>query len=374
MVVTINYRVGAEGFARITGAPNNRGLLDQIAALEWVRDNIEAFGGNSHRVTIAGQSSGAGSVGALMCMPRARGLFHRAIAQSFPGMYCTESLAAEITERLATRLSAAPTRDSLAAIDPQTLADETDLLMAEMPEHAARWGRITGIGAPFCPIVDGKTLPTHPCVPSPDHRTDVDLLVGHTRDEFRLFMGMLGDLPVTAEMADTAISAHVPGVDPVAAYRTGYPTSSDRELFEIVHSDALFRMPAVQLAETHSAAGGATHVYEFCWEPALPTGAFHSLDIPALFGTLDAPAVQAALDGRPAVGADIVCDVVRRSWIGFVADGDPGWEPFTGNDPATRLLDTSPATVPYPEQVSRRIWQGHPATLFDLTLTDEQSR
>src|SRR5436190_10556940 len=104
VVVTFNYRLGIEGFAQIEGAPANRGLLDQVAALQWVRDNIRALGGDPDRVTVFGQSAGAGSVAALLAMPRAAGLFRRAVAQSVPGPLFTPELAADIAETFAAEL------------------------------------------------------------------------------------------------------------------------------------------------------------------------------------------------------------------------------------------------------------------------------
>ncbi len=108
VVVTFNYRVGLEGFGYIAGTPANRGLLDQTAALEWVRSNIGAFGGDPDEVTVFGQSAGGGSVAALLAMPRAAGLFHRAIAQSVPGTFFTPDLAADITRACAAELGLEP--------------------------------------------------------------------------------------------------------------------------------------------------------------------------------------------------------------------------------------------------------------------------
>ena len=109
VVVTFNYRVGIEGFAQIEGAPANRGLLDQIAALEWVRDNIRAFGGDPDRVTVFGESAGGGSVAALLAMPRAAGLFGRAVAQSVQGTFFSPELAADIASACAAELGLRPT-------------------------------------------------------------------------------------------------------------------------------------------------------------------------------------------------------------------------------------------------------------------------
>ena len=105
--MTLNYRLGIEGFAQIDGAPANRGLLDQVAALQWVRDNIRAFGGDPDRVTVFGESAGGGSVAALLAMPRAAGLFRRAVAQSVPGTFFSPELAADIAAALRRRTGSA---------------------------------------------------------------------------------------------------------------------------------------------------------------------------------------------------------------------------------------------------------------------------
>ena len=126
VVVTFNYRVGVEGFAQIEGAPANRGLLDQVAALEWVRDNIRAFGGDPDRVTVFGESAGAGSVAALMAMPRAAGLFRRAVAQSVPGTFFTPELAADIAAAFAAELGLRPTVADLSAVAPAELSAAGD--------------------------------------------------------------------------------------------------------------------------------------------------------------------------------------------------------------------------------------------------------
>ncbi len=121
-MVTFNYRVGIEGFAQIEGAPANRGLLDQVAALEWVRDNIRAFGGDPDRVTVFGESAGGGSVAALLAMPRAAGLFRRAIAQSVPGTFFSPELAADIAAACAAELGLRPTVADLSTVDPARAA------------------------------------------------------------------------------------------------------------------------------------------------------------------------------------------------------------------------------------------------------------
>ncbi len=141
VLVTFNYRVGVEGFAHIEGAPANRGLLDQVAALEWVRDNIRAFGGDPARVTVFGQSAGGGSVGALLAMPRAAGLFGRAVAQSVPGTFFTPELAGDIAGACAAELGLKPTVADLSAVDPELLCAAADEVTANIGAHVARWGQ-----------------------------------------------------------------------------------------------------------------------------------------------------------------------------------------------------------------------------------------
>jgi para-nitrobenzyl esterase len=144
VVVTLNYRLGIEGFAQIDGAPANRGLLDQVAALGWVRDNVRAFGGDPDLVTIFGESSGGGSVAALLAMPRAAGLFRRAIAQSVPGPFFSSELAADIAAACAAELGVAPTAAGLSAVAPARLPAVGDAIFAKAAQWRERWGQVTG--------------------------------------------------------------------------------------------------------------------------------------------------------------------------------------------------------------------------------------
>ncbi len=372
VVVTFNYRVGVEGFAQLGGAPANRGLLDQLAALHWVRQNIARFGGDPERVTLCGESAGAGSIATLLTMPLAAGLFRRAIAQSVPGLYCTPALAADIAATLAARLGAAPTAAGLAATDPQRLADEVDPLSSEMPAHADRWGRVAHVGTPFSPVVDGELVPDVPWRALADGRAaGVELLTGHNRDEYRLFLVLAGRLgKITEEDAATALRILAPGADGEQAYRSSYPHASAEALCELVHSDAMFRMPGLHLAEAHTAAGGTAFLYELCWpSPALggALGACHALDVPLLFGTFSSPFGRILLgEEEPSAEALALASEIRRAWTAFVAHGDPGWPAYRADQRLTRLLDADPSTAPYPEEPSRQIWNGHDLSPFDL--------
>jgi para-nitrobenzyl esterase len=162
VVVTINYRLGVEGFAQIDGAPANRGLLDQVAALEWVRDNIRSFGGDPGRVTVFGESAGGGSVAALLAMPRAAGLFRRAVAQSVPGTFFSPELAADIAGALAAELGVQPTVAGLSTVAPFRLPAAGEAVAANIARWKERWGVITHRAMPLAPVVDGDILPATP--------------------------------------------------------------------------------------------------------------------------------------------------------------------------------------------------------------------
>ena len=354
VVVTFNYRVGLEGFGHVEGTPVNRGLLDQVAALEWVRDNIRGFGGDPDLVTVFGQSAGAGSVAALLAMPRATGLFRRAIAQSVPGTFFTPALAADITRACAAELGLEP--EDLLTTDPDLLPVAADEVLATMGRLADRWGRAAHALVPVAPVVDGDVLPTTPWLGLTGR---VELMVGHTRHEQRLLTavsGMLGEITP----AQAAEAAEVFGPDP-QRYREAFP--DPEELYEVVRSDWLFRMPSLLLADAQVAAGGPAYLYELTWPAPGMGGSFgacHGLDVPLVFGNLTA-GQPAMLIGDPTPEAEGLSEQMRSAWTAFATYGDPGWPRYdTG---ATRLFDVEPLVTAYPEQVSREIWQEPPCVL-----------
>lgn len=373
VVVTINCRVGAEGFAFLADAPPNRGFLDQIAALEWVQRNIAVFGGDPDRVTVAGQSAGAGSVAALLAMESARGLFRRAIAHSVPGLYNTPALARQVTAAFADRLgAAAPTAAALRDTDPWQLAAELTSFNAGLHAHRESWGRLTETGTALCPVVDGEVLPETPWPALTGARASgTELLVGHTRDEFRLFSVMSGRQGTFTEQdAGAALELLAPQPDGAEAYRAAFPQAGPEELVEAVYSDALFRMPSQKLAEANAAAGGTSYLFELRWTaPALggALGACHSLDVPLAFGTLDSPVGVQLIGGEPTPEAVALSHEIKEAWIRFVTTGDAGWAAFRPDRQLTRVLDAESETLPYPEQASRRIWEGCCPAPFDLT-------
>jgi para-nitrobenzyl esterase len=367
VVVTFNYRVGIEGFAQIEGAPANRGLLDQIAALEWVRDNIQAFGGDPDQVTIFGESAGGGSVAALLAMPRAAGLFHRAIAQSVPCAFFTPELAADIAAACAAELGLRSTVADLSTVAPARLSAAGDAVTAKLDQWADRWGQPAHRKTPFAPVVDGDVLPVTPWQALADGAArDIELIVGHTRDEQRLFTvidGLLGQ--VTEEQAATALEVFAPG-------GAHYPAAGPDELYELVNSDWLFRMPSFHLAEAQATAGGRVYLYELTWSAPGMGGAFgacHGLDVPLVFGNLSSGQPAALIGQGPSVEAEALSALMRAAWTAFATDGDPGWPAYDTEQRLTQLFDTEPAVTAYPEEASRLIWQDH--TFSALPLLDQ---
>jgi para-nitrobenzyl esterase len=357
VVVTFNYRVGLEGFGYVEGTPPNRGLLDQVAALEWVHGNIGAFGGDPGSVTLFGQSAGGGSVAALLAMPRAAGLFHRAIAQSVPGTYFTPALAADITRACAAELGLQPAE--LPAVDPRTLPAAGDAVTAKMGQFADRWGQAAHGLIPFAPVIDGDVLPA---TPWRGLSGKVELLVGHTRHEQRLLTALSGMLGRITQ-AQATEAARIFGPDPTR-YLESFP--EPEELYEVVRSDWLFRMPSLKLAEAQLEVGGRAYLYELTWTaPGMGgvLGACHGLDVPLVFGNLTA-GQPAMLIGDPTADAVALSARMRTAWTAFATNGDPGWPRYdTGS---TRLFDVGSTVAPYPEQVSRQIWRD-PPTVLDLS-------
>lgn len=372
VVVTFNYRVGLEGFAQIEGAPPNRGLLDQVAALEWVRDNIRSFGGDPDLVTVFGQSAGGGSVAALLAMGRARGLFGRAVAQSVQGTFFTPELAADVAAACAAELGLRPTAADLSGIAPQRLSAAGDAVAAKLEQWAERWGRPAHRSIPVAPVVDGDVLPGTPWQALAEGAgRGVDLLVGHTRDEQRLFTaigGLIGE--VTEEQAATALRTFAPDPDGERRYREAFPAASPEELYELVHSDWLFRMPSLHLAEAQAAAGGRVHVYELTWRaPGMGglLGACHGLDVPLVFGNLDRGQPALLIGQAPAPEAEALSTRMRAAWTAFAAGGDPGWPAYEGEHRLVRLFDERSTVAAYPEEASRRIWRDHSFPALPLT-------
>jgi para-nitrobenzyl esterase len=296
-------------------------------------------------------------------MPSAAGLFRRAITQSFPGTFFSRALAADITEAIAAVAGLPATAEAFAATDARQLALASDKVVTRRHPN---WGPVAMTGVPFSPVVDGEVLPGTPWQAlATGTARGVDLLAGHNRDEFRLFLefeGLRGK--VTPDMTDHVIDVLVPG-DGDKAYRTAYPDADAETLYELVFSDWLFRIPTLHLAQAHAAGGGKTFLYELTYAPG-PLGACHALDVPLVFG-VTAEIGQYLLGHEPPAAAIALGDLMRSEWTAFAAHGDPGWTPYAPGRRMTRIYDTEPDVAPYPEEASMHIWDQHRLTRLDLT-------
>jgi para-nitrobenzyl esterase len=369
VVVTANHRVGVEGYAQLDGAPANRALLDIAAVLRWVQEEITAFGGDPAQVTVFGESAGAGAIVALMVMPAGEGLFARAIAQSVPGTFFTPALARDVSAEIVAPLGLAPTTAALADVPPERLVGALNELDRRMPT-IDRWGLVAHTPTPFSPVVDGEVLPVNPWAGlAAGASRDVPLIVGHNRDEWRLFLVMGGE-SVSEEMAAGAMRAFGPGPDAEERIRAANPGATAEELFVLTCSDRMFRMPSVHIAEAHTAGGGRSHLYELTWPT--PTfgglfGACHFLDVPLVFGVFDSGLPLQLLGSPPPPEADEVSAQMQGAWTAFAGGGDPGWAPY-GEQQLTRVFDAGGrgGVRPYPEEASWKLWADASPEVLDL--------
>ena len=329
VVVTINYRLGALGFLahpsldppsgpRLAG---NWGLLDQIAALEWVRDHIDGFGGDPHNVTLFGESAGGMSVSALLAAPLARGLFHKAIIESGPPFAHSLDHARHIGEELANILDVPrPTREDWESVPAGELVAAVQVLESR-PVPPGR------LPLPFLPVVDGGLLDAQPYeTVLAGAGASVPLMIGTNRDELTLFAlndPRLGDLDETR--LEEWASLAVPGaaaLEAIEIYRqvrgARHEPVAPRDLWIAMGTDLVFRWPSLRLASAHQVRHPGTFVYLFTWEtPVLGgiLGAAHALEIPFVFGRLDEPLVTALSGGGPE--AERLSTQMLAAWTAF---------------------------------------------------------
>ncbi|HVT77840.1 MAG TPA: carboxylesterase family protein [Acidimicrobiales bacterium] len=365
VVVTINYRLGVLGFLNLPDVgPANVGLLDQIAALQWVRDNIDAFGGDPDNVTIFGESAGAKSVECLVASPRARGLFHRAIAESTydPAMDHTPAIEA------ARRFTAALDATDAATLRRVPVAE----LIAEMNNQAlsalASGGGFASALGGWAPVVDGDVLPYHPLEAYGNGTAaSVPMIIGTTRDEAGLFTAMM---PMLATLDASALPTMLGFVlgdtagtdDLLAAYKASRGADvSPSEVFVAALTDQLFRQHSIRLAEAKAERGDPVWMYLFDWRSPARDGALgacHGLELPFVFGTLSSP--LGALAGTGAA-ADALASAVQESWIAFATSGDPetpslAWPQYDAKRRATAALGHVREVRGAPFDIERQAW------------------
>ncbi|WP_121749021.1 carboxylesterase family protein [Streptomyces sp. E2N166] len=359
VLVTLNHRLGIAGFLDIPGAPANRGLLDVVAALRWVRENISAFGGDPRNVTLFGQSAGATTVGGVLATPEAAGLFRRAIVQSGSGLGAfTPEQAARVTEAAAEALGIEPHVDAFAGIPDEQLVEAASKLAGIDLRTETHGDPLIGL-SPFSLVLD-----TQPAASvAAGLAADVDLLVGTNTEEGNLYLVPVGKYATStaADVDEAAARSHPDPARLVEAYRESRPEASLAELRSAIMTDALFGAGSRALAGAHAAhPRSATFAYEFAWRShALDgeLGAAHAVELPFVFDLADRPELNgpAALLGPGKAPADLATRV-HETWIRFARTGDPGWDPYDTDRRATMRIDTEWTQVDDPRSRERRVW------------------
>lgn len=358
VLVTINYRLGIDGFALLPDVPANRGLLDQIAALDWVRENIAAFGGDPASITIFGESAGAMSVTTLLSLPKASGLFAGAIAQSGATQAAADPAdAALVSAELGRVLGRPATAHSLAELPlPELITAQAavrDALAAD--PDPARFGRSIVAGSmAFVPVIDGDLLTAHPLAAiTAGAGADIPLLIGTNSEEYRLFLVPSGLAAMITEEMLTGLAGRAGATQQVLdLYRANRPGASPGDLLAALLTDRFFLRPMVAVAQARAGGQAATYCYEFAWpNPAI--GAAHALEIPFVFDNLTASGAE-LVTGPAAPQA--LADEMHATWIRFARTGDPGWPAFDQRHPV-RVFDAGGGSVEFDlRRDERTIW------------------
>jgi len=372
VVVSVNHRLNIFGFlhlADIAGpawaCSGNAGVLDLVAALQWVRDNIEHFGGDPGNVTIFGESGGGGKVSVLLAMPAARGLFHRAIIQSGAAIRVStreraNALAEAVLKEVGLgrgeceRLQTLPAERLLAAMAPASRA-----------VGRTRWPLLDRYD--FGPVVDRSDLPQHPCEPgAPSIADAVPLMIGGTREESAFFLAD-DDVVWNGTLTEAALRQRVGAVadaetgDLLAAYRATMPQASPGDQLIAALTGSNFWIRSVLLAERYAERGRApVYMYSLDWRSPAHDGrlkAHHAMDLPFVFDNADVPDTTAGAPGAHQLAARI-----SATWIAFARNGSPdnsavpSWPPYASRDRATMVLDTECRVAHDPDREMRLLW------------------
>lgn len=324
--VTVNYRLGALGFLHLNdGSPDNRGLLDQIAALCWVRDNIAAFGGDPSRVTLAGRSAGGFSVAAVMAMPQARGLFAKALPQS--GASTGVSSMADAQKLNARMLAAlAIGEDDLRALPlDQLLVAQRDLCNQSYEDHDfARDGSASMLGVPFVPVVDGVSLPAHPEAAARSvELAPVPMMIGCTSGEYVTHATAQPpmDFDVAARLLhERVLPLGLTGAEIVRRYRDALPAHSPRGIWRAVAGDLVFQNPTTRFSRLHALT---QPVYKYLYGPvdADEMGAAHGAEVGHVW--YRAGMDVSHLPARQAVTNTTFAARIHDLWVSFIRDEAP---------------------------------------------------
>jgi para-nitrobenzyl esterase len=371
VVVSLNHRLGVLGYLNLAeygdewARASNTGMLDIVAALEWVRDNIASFGGDPHSVLIFGQSGGGGKVGTLMGMPAAKGLFQRAAIQSGSGVRKpaqdrSPELAAAVLKELGLDRSNV---NRLQELPYERIVEAGLVAQRRLNPTPAAPG--TGGGVNWGPVVDGKVLPEHPWDPKGSPLSaDVPLLVGTVLNEFANSIQAgdptLDDMSMeeakkrlTAQRGDKADQI-------LETFRSAHPKATPYELFSRI-SGMGPRQNAVTQAERKAAQGGApAYLYWFQWQTPILDGrprAYHCSELPFVFYNTDRCATMTG--GGPE--ARDLAGKIADAWLAFAKSGDPShkglpkWPAFTAAECPTMVFDTASVVRNGPDDEQRRV-------------------
>jgi len=372
VVVSLNHRLGVLGYLNLAEIGGERyadsanlGMLDIVAALEWVRDNIANFGGDPGNVMIFGQSGGGGKVDALMAMPAAKGLFHRAAVESGSLLDASNpedsaKLGAAVLEQLGIS-PAEIDKIQEVPVDKLISAGIAGVRSLAPPFQAGGAFRLPRIG--WQPTVDGKNLPTQPCDPvAPAMSAQIPLLVGTVLNEFStaLYDAKLATL-TNDELKERVAAQYKDKADHIIeVFRAAHPNETPGDLMSRI-SAAPVRQSAITQATRQAALGGApVHMYWFCWKtPVLDgrPGAFHCSELSFVFDNTDRCAPMTG--GGP--GPRALAAKVSEAWINLARRGDPNhpglpkWPAFTAADKAVMIFDNTCEAKNDPDREERQV-------------------
>jgi para-nitrobenzyl esterase len=371
-VVTINYRLGPFGFLYLGGVggtayaqSGNLGLLDQVAAVKWVRDNIGAFGGDPSNVTIFGESAGGMSVCALLGMPEAKGLFRHAIAESgAANMVRDTATASVITSGFMTAAGATDVNALKALSARQMVAAESKMVSPSAQSEFV-----------FGPVVDGAALPQPPLQTiAAVGASGVDLMIGTNHDEIRLWtlaapavarlpLGVLASYIPTVQGACNATAPGSTGAV-AASYQSRMPGASDGDVSMAVLTDSIFRVPSIRVAEAQSPGQSNTWMYMFSWpSPETPSvGACHAIELPFVFGNFNGQVERLVGTSPP----QALSNTIQDAWAAFARTGNPNkagvpaWKAYETGTRATMVFNTTTSQQDDPAGQDRLVWNGVP--------------
>ncbi len=349
-------------------------MLDQVAALEWVRDNIAEFGGDPGNVTIFGESAGGMSVGTLLAMPAARGLFHKAIPQSGASHTgATVARANHTAERVLSRLrTQAGDAAAIRALTPAQLLTGTLLDDGVTPDPE--------LPMAYQPVIDGTHVPRSAIEMVADgNAAGVAVMVGSTLEEWKLFSLMDPSLPrldrsglgarMSRRLTAPAADALIDNYEKARAQRGESVTPG--ELFTAIETDRIFRIPGVRLAQTQRRHDSRVYSYLFTWpSPSMGgvLGSCHALELGFVFGTNEIPGMPAFAGIGPA--ADVLATQMQDTWLAFARTGDPScesvgtWKPYDEASRATMVFNANTKLEDAPRDQERRAWDAVPDRIF----------